>query len=158
MSALQSDGVPHRTWMVPKKGLSGNARGYKPYLIHRFLCKDTGRTVAMHPRFSHTGKRFTLAFVVKCLKYIIELGKSICAVSKKFVVYRKTLSRWMRGFCEQNFNAKWACFFHGDLPREAAGFAPALLRHFRTTGNGNIVSGTASAMVRLQEMFSRRLY
>jgi hypothetical protein len=158
MSALWRHRMPYRTWVVPKKGLSGNLYSYKPYLIHRFLCKSTGRTVAMHPRFSHTAKRYTLAFVVKCLDSIIALGKSIYAVSKMFVLYHKTLSRWMRGFSGHNVNAKWACFFHGDLPRDAAGFAPALLRHFRTMGNGNLEGGTSVAMARLHEDFSCCLY
>ncbi|MBN1759063.1 MAG: helix-turn-helix domain-containing protein [Chitinispirillaceae bacterium] len=145
--------------MVPKKGLSGDPGGYKGILIHRLLCKRTGKTVSMHPRFSHTAKRYTLAFVMECLQYIIELGSSIRATAGHFGIYRSTVRRWMRGFSRHDINAKWACFFHGDLPRKTtAGFAPALLRHFRAMGKGNLEDGTSLAMLRLHDGFSCRLY
>lgn len=145
--------------MVPKKGLSGEPGGYKEFWIHRFLCKKTGKTVSIHPRFSHTGKRYTLAFVVECLQTIIKLGNRISAAAQRYGIYRTTLRRWFHGFSKYDINAKWACFFHGDLPREAtAGFAPALLNRFRTIGNGNLEDGTSLAMVRLHEGFSCRLY
>ena len=114
--------------------------------------------MSVHPRFSHTAKRYTLGFVIKCLDFIIAQGKSIYEVSRMFVVYHKTLSHWVQGFRGHNINAKWACFFHGDLPRDEAGFAPALLRHFRSMGNGNLEDGTSAAMVCLHEGFSCRLY
>jgi len=112
----------------------------------------------MHPRFSHASKRYTLAFVVECLKYIIELGSSISATARQFDLYRPTLRRWFRGFSRRNEIAKWACFFHGDLPRDTSGFAPSLLKQFRSMGNGDIKAGTSLAMVCLHEGFSCRLY
>lgn len=95
---------------------------------------------------------------MECLRYIIELGGSIRAAARRFGMYRSTLRRWERGFSRYNVNAKWACFFHGDLPGDAAGLAPALLRHFRTIGNGNLEGGTSLGMVCLHEGFSCRLY
>jgi len=112
----------------------------------------------MHPRFSHTAKRYTLAFVVECLRYIVELGSSITATARRFDLYRPTLRRWVRGFSRQNEIAKWACFFHGDLPRDTSGLAPSLLKQFRSMGNGDLEAGTSLAMVRLHEEFSCRLY
>jgi hypothetical protein len=95
---------------------------------------------------------------MECLRYIVELGSSITATARRFDLYRPTLRRWERGFSRRNEIAKWACFFHGDLPREAAGLAPALLRHFRTIGNGNLEVGTSLGMVRLHKGFSCGLY
>jgi len=112
----------------------------------------------MHPRFSHTYKRYTLAFVVECLKYIIELGNRIRATARHFDVYRSTVRRWVRGLSHCNVNAKWACFFHGDLPRNDAEVAPLLLKQFRSMGNGELKAGSSLAMVRLHEGFSCRLY
>jgi hypothetical protein len=112
----------------------------------------------VHPRFSPAAKRYTLAFVVECLRYIIELGSSIRAVARRFNVYRTTIRRWVRGFSRYNVNAKWACFFHGDLPRDDSVFAPLLLKQFRSMGNGDLKAGTSLAMVCLYEGFSCRLY
>jgi hypothetical protein len=112
----------------------------------------------MHPRFSHIGKRYTLAFVVECLRYIIELGNRIRATAGHFDVYRSTVRRWVRGFSRCNINAKWACFFHGDLHRDGSEIAPLLLKHFHTMGNDDLAVGSSLAMVCLQEGFSCRLY
>lgn len=112
----------------------------------------------MHPRFSHAGKRYTLAVVIECLENIIELGKSAYVVAKEFVMCHKTPRRWFRGFSRQNEIAKWACFFHGDLPRDSTEFAPLLLKQFRLMGNGDLAAGTSLAMVRLHEEFSCGLY
>jgi transposase-like protein len=150
--------VPYRPWLVKKKGLSGHPDGYLEFLIHRFLCKNTGKTVSMHPRFSHTAKRYTLAFVIECLRYIIELGFSITATARRFDLYRSTLRRWERGLSRQNEIAKWACFFHGDLPRDTSGLASSLLQQCRSMGNGDLEAGTSPAMVCLHEGFSCRLY
>jgi transposase-like protein len=112
----------------------------------------------MHPRFSPAAKRYTLVFVLECLRYIIELGSSIRATARHFGMYRPTLRRWFRGFSRQNEIAKWACFFHGDLPRNDSEVAPSLLKRFRSMGNGDLEAGTSQAMVCLHEGFSCRLY
>jgi hypothetical protein len=112
----------------------------------------------MHPRFSHAGKRYTLTVVIDCLKNIIELRKSAYALSKMFVMCHKTPRRWFQGFSQQNEIAKWACFFHGDLPRDTSGLAPSLLKQFRSMGNGDLEAGTTLAMVRLHDGFSCRFY
>jgi hypothetical protein len=128
------------------------------FLIRRFLCKSTGKTVSMHPRFSHTAKRYTVAFVAECLRYITELGGNTSAAARHFEMYRPTLRRWFRGLSRQNEIAKWACFFHGDLPAATSGFAPSLLKQFHFLGNGDLEAGTSLAMVRLHDGFSCRLY
>jgi hypothetical protein len=112
----------------------------------------------MHPRFAPAGKRYTLAFVIECLRCIIELGTSISATARRFGLCRATLRRWEQGFSRRNEIAKWACFFHGDLPRASAGLAPALLGRFRILGFGDLEIGTSLAMVRLHEGFSCSLY
>lgn len=112
----------------------------------------------MHPQFSHAGKRYILAFVIECLSKLIERGKSLYAVAKCFEVPRQTLRRWCFGLLKRNEIAKWASFFHGGLPEGCTGFAPALLQHFRTIGNGTLERGTSLAMVCLHEGFSRPLY
>lgn len=112
----------------------------------------------MHPRFSHTAKRYSLAFVMGCLKYIVELGSSISATARHFDMYRSTIRHWFRGFSRQNEIAKWACFFHGDLPRDTSGFTLSLLNQFRAMGSGDLEAGTSLAMVCLHEGFSCRLY
>ena len=112
----------------------------------------------MHPRFSPAAKRYTLAFAVECLRYIVELGSSVTATARRFDVYRPTLRRWERGFSRQNEIAKWACFFHGDLPHATSSLALSLLKKFRSMGNGDLEAGTSLAMVCLHEGFSCRLY
>jgi len=112
----------------------------------------------MHPRFSPAAKRYTIAVVMECLRYIIELGSSIRATARHFGLYRSTVRRWFRGFSRQNEIAKWACFFHGDLPRDTSGLAPSLLKQFRLMGTGDLKAGTSLAMVCLHEGFSCRLY
>ena len=95
---------------------------------------------------------------MQCLQHIIELGRSIRATAGHFGIYRSTLRRWERGFSRHNEIAKWAWFFHGDLPRAPSGLGPSLLKRFRTMGTGDLTAGAAAVMICLHEGFCCRLY
>jgi hypothetical protein len=144
--------------MVSKKGLSGSPGGYYRFWIRRFYCKTTGRTVSIHPRFSHSYKRYTLAFVIAGLSALIEEKHSAYGTAKEFGLPRQTLHRWNNSLTDVNIAAKWACFFHGGLPSPDTDFSTALLKFFRKSGNGDQPKGTALAMVCLHEGFSCSLY
>lgn len=166
MPALQRAELSHRAWVVPKKGLSGDAdTGFRELWIKRFFCKGTGRTVSVHPRFSHFFKRFVLAFVIEGLIAIIERGRSVYSVSNDSGVSGRTLRRWRDGFAGAAA-AKYACFTPRlDSGATMSGLSPPrrslpdlLFSYFRQAGNGDIVMGTVMGMVRLWERFSRPLY
>jgi len=113
----------------------------------------------MHPRFSHARKRYTLGFVIECLRLIVDSGKCVYTVAKEFVLYHRTVQRWLLGFSTYNEPAKWDCFVSGwQSPRDGPELAPVLLQHFRTIGKNNLEHGTSLAMLRLHDGFSCRLY
>jgi hypothetical protein len=144
--------------VVPKKGLSGDAdTSFREFWIKRFLCKRTGRTVSVHPRFSHFFKRFVLARVIKCLVGILERGRSIYSESKDSGVSGRTLRRWRDGFAGAAA-AKYACFAMSGLSPPRRSLPDLLFSYFRQAGNGDIVMGAVMGMVCLWERFSRPLY
>lgn len=148
-----------RAWVVLKKGLSGDHEaGYRPYWVKRYLCVRTGRTVSIHPRFSHFQKRFILAFVIERLTAVIEAGRSIYSESKRTGVSERTLRRWRDGFGTGESAAKHACFAATGLSPPGQPLPALLFSYFRRTGSGDILTGAAVGMVRLWERFSRPLY
>jgi len=145
--------------VVFKKGLSGDDRtGFREIWIKRFLCKRTGKTVSIHPRFSHFLKRFVLAFVIERLIAIIEEGRSVYSESKRTGVSPRTLRRWRDGFTTGESAAKRACFFLSGLSPPGRSLPALMFSYFRRTGSGDILTGAAVGMVRLWERFSRPLY
>jgi len=144
--------------VVPKKGLSGDdGAGFREFWIKRFFCKMTGRTVSVHPRFSHFFKRFVLAFVIEGLLAIIERGRSVYSVSKDSGVSGRTLRRWRDGFAGAAV-AKYACFSMSGLSPPRGSLPDLLFSYFRQAGNGDMVMGAVMGMVCLWERFSRPLY
>jgi transposase-like protein len=151
--------MPCGTRVVLKKGLSGDARTvYRELWIRRFLCRRTGRTVSVHPRFSHFFKRYLLAFVIERLIAIIEQGRSAYSESKRTGVSSRTLRRWRKSFSEADAAAKRACFTESGLSPPERPLAVVLFDYFRCAGSGDISTGAAWGMVRLWERFSRPLY
>jgi len=145
--------------VVLKKGLSGDAGiGYLELWIKRFLCRRTGRTVSVHPRFSHIHKRYLIAFVIERLIAIIEQGRSTYSESKRTGVSSRTLRRWRKSFSETDATAKRACFAQSGLSPPERPLAVVLFDYFRHTGSGDVVTGAALGMVRLWQRFSRPLY
>jgi hypothetical protein len=145
--------------VVLKKGLSGDERaGFKEYWIKRFLCNRTGKTVSVHPRFSHFYKRFVLAFVIERLVGITEGGHSVYAESKRFGVSPRTLRRWRSCFTSSNSVAKHACFVASGLSPPEQQLSATMFSYFRTLESGDIFAGAALGMVRLWERFSCPLY
>jgi hypothetical protein len=145
--------------VVLKKGLSGDDRtGYRAFWIRRFLCRRTGRTVSVHPRFSHFFKRYHLAFVIEHLRAIIEQGRSVYSESKRTGVSSRTLRRWRNSFSEAHTVSKYACFGTSGLSPPARPLGTVMFDYFRCAGNGDIATGAAKGMVRLWELFSRTLY
>jgi hypothetical protein len=151
--------MPYRPWMVLKKGLSGDARsGFRPFWIRRFLCKHTGRTVSVHPRFSHFFKRFLLSFVIGRIVAITEQGRTAYRESKDTGVSQRTLHRWCNSFSTSETTAKYACFSPSGVSSAGPSMASLLFNSFRRTGSGDVCRGAAMGMVRLWEGFSRSLY
>jgi len=159
MPALREERVPCRTWVVLKKGVSGDERaGFQEFWIKRLLCKMTGKTVSIHPRFSHFLKRFVLAFVIERLRAIIEDGRSVYSESKRTGVSSRTLRRWRDGFTTGESAAKHACFVTSGLSPPGQQLAALMFSYFRHEGSGDILTGAALGMVRLWTRFSRPLY
>jgi len=159
MPALQRAELSHRAWVVPKKGMSGDAdTGFREFWIRRFFCKSTGRTVSVHPRFSHFFKRFVLSFVIEGLLAIIERGCSVYSVSKDSGVSGRTLRRWRDGFTTGAAVAKYACFTMSGLSPPMRLLPDLMFSYFRRAGNGDMVTGAVMGMVRLWERFSSPLY
>jgi len=159
MPALQRAELSHRAWVVPKKGMSGDAdTGFREFWIRRFFCKSTGRTVSVHPRFSHFFKRFVLSFVIEGLLAIIERGCSVYSVSKDSGVSGRTLRRWRDGFVSGAAAAKYACFTMSGLSPPMRLLPDLMFSYFRRAGNGDMVTGAVMGMVRLWERFSSPLY
>jgi hypothetical protein len=166
MPAVWRAELSDRAWVVPKKGLSGDDNtGFREFWIKRFFCKSTGRTVSVHPRFSHFFKRFVIAFVIRCLVEILERGRSVYSETKRSGVSGRTLRRWRNGFAGAAA-AKYACFAPRlDSGTTMSGLSPPrgsmpdfLFGYFRQAGNGDMVRGAVTGMVRLWERFSQPLY
>ena len=151
--------MPDRSWVVLKKGLSGDeSTGFREFWVRRFLCKRTGLTVSIHPRFSHFFKRYILAFVIERVIAIIEGGRSIYSESKRTGVSPRTLRRWRDGFSNAATAAKHACF-RGAGPSPPERSLPGVMfEYFRWIGGDDLPTGAAMGMVRLWEDFSRALY
>jgi hypothetical protein len=159
VSALWSGELPCRAWVVSKKGLSGDEQaGFHKYWIKRFLCQRTGKTVSVHPRFSHFYKRFVLAFVIERLIGITEGGHSIYSESKRFGVSPRTLRRWRNGFTASNTVVKHACFVASGLSPPDQQLSATLFSYFRSVESCDIFTGAALGMVYLWERFSHPLY
>ena len=93
-----------------RKGLSGASCGYHPFWIRRFYCKNTRKTIAMHPGFSHTRKRYILQHVISAIADILEKFIAISQIVLNLQVPRQTLKRWAHSFSTMNCEAKKICF------------------------------------------------
>jgi len=135
-----------------RKGLSGHPAGYLPFFIRRFLCSVTGRTVSVHPLFSHTRKRYTLQFALDSAGLLSDKAESIRSASTRLKTCRSNVSRWRRGIFSTAKEAKWVCFFHGDLPR------PATLKDLLFSWFECCLAKAALGMSHLKEQFKSDLY
>jgi hypothetical protein len=128
-----------------------------PLMICRFLCKSTGRTVSMHPDFSHFYKRYSLSLVLRVLEAVIALGHSIRRTANGAGVSRRSAKRWVQGLTGDNSLSKSLCFFRSAAV-SVDRFGSLLLKHFRHTGEGSLERGAAQGMLRLAAEYSCRLY
>jgi hypothetical protein len=144
-------------WWFEKKGLSGGKNGYLPFFIKRFRCKKTGKTVSVHPIFSHSHKRYLLSFVIDCLKQLIGQGHSIYTVAREKQVPRRTLKRWKQSFTKSHTETKRIAFFPSGLPPDSS-LGTAMLSYFRSIACGDVYKGAALGMVCLHNGFSCPLY
>jgi len=141
-----------------RKGLTDiSSTDYRPFFIYRYLCKGTGRTISMHPDFSHSYKRFTLESVLLVLQQHLIEEESIYRLCRENGYYLSTLRRWLRGFgCD--FESKRLCFLPFSTASPGKGFTTELFRYFISSGGSNISAGAALGMVRLHREFNRSLY
>jgi hypothetical protein len=126
-------------------------------LIKRFLCKATGKTVSVHPTFSHSHKRYLLSFVIDCLSQLLEHQRSIYSVALEKKIYRQTLRRWKESFTNAQTETKRVCIhMSGQPPGSTLG--TALLSYFRSLACGDVYKGAALGMLCLSNSFSCLLY
>ncbi len=139
-----------------RKGLSGAEDGFLPFWIRRFYCKTTRKTVSMHPRFSHTRKRYVLQHVIAYLSAILDKAIEMLQETSRVQVPRQTLKRWLHSFSNMHSEAKRICYHLTGPPQDCLG--KQMLCHFRKTGTGTLCDNAATAMVCLFEEFYRPLY
>lgn len=139
-----------------RKGLSGAECGYVPFWIRRFFCKNTGRTISIHPRFSHTRKRYTLQHVINCLTQIIENLMNISLVVSTFKVPRQTLKRWSYNFSNAHSETKRICYRLNGPPGTSLG--QQIFDYFRKMETGTLIENLRNCMVLLFEEFYTPLY
>lgn len=139
-----------------RKGLSGAVCDYVPFWIRRFYCKNTGKTVSMHPGFSHTRKRYIFKDVINCLKYIIDNLMKISQVVSTFKIPRQTLKRWSYDFSNAHSETKRICYRLNGPPECSLG--QQILDHFRKMETGTLYENAISCMVYLSEEFYAPLY
>jgi hypothetical protein len=124
--------------------------------VKRFLCKKTGKTVSLHPLFSHAKKRYYLPFVIDCICLLFEKLLTLSSTSKKCEVPRQTLADWKRNFSDCHTEAKRICFSLHTGPPEH--LVQKLFSCFRNNENADIYKGAATGMVRLHSDFKAALY
>lgn len=139
-----------------KKGLSGHPDGFLEFWVKRFLCKKTGKTISVHPAFSHVKKQYYLPFVIDCMCLLLEKLLSINAVSRQCGVPRQTLASWKNSFSGSHIEAKGICFSHHTGPPEQ--LSQWMLNYFRNHESADIYKGAVFGMVRLREDYGAALY
>jgi len=126
------------------------------FWVKRFLCKKTGRTVSVHPVFSHIKKQYYLPYVIDCMCLLFEKLLAISAVSRQCGVPRQTLASWKKSFSGSFTEAKRICFSHHTGPPEL--LPHLMLSYFRNHKSADIYKGAALGMVHLHEAFGAALY
>lgn len=139
-----------------RKGLGGTECGFLSFWIRRFFCKTVRRTVSIHPRFSHTRKRYSLQHVLLCFIYLLETPIKASKVAAMTQVPRQTLGRWWHSFSNMHSEAKRICYNLRGPPADCLG--KQMLCHFSTTGTELLYDNAATAMICLFEGFNRPLY
>lgn len=139
-----------------RKGLSGVEPVSHEIFIKRILCKVTGKTISIHPIFSHVRKWYHLSFVIDCLVKLFEKAHSLSTTAKEMRVPRQTLNRWKNSFATKQNEAKQICFT--DTGQNSTSLPHKMFSYFRKHDSGSLSSGAAAAMVHLQELYNASLY
>ena len=149
---LKHHGSYERVEMV-----SGYSSKYGSFLIYRFLCRTTGRTIQMIPDFAPARKRFLLQCVISVLeKYFLD-GVSRYELYQSNDLHKSTLKRWLRGFARHD-STKRLCFLPYSTASPGADFCRQMLIFFKGTGNGDAALGAATGLLRLNKEFCCSLY
>jgi len=138
------------------KRLSGHEPVSHEIFIKRILCKITGKTISIHPIFSHARKWYYLPLVIDCLVKLFEKAHSLSTTAKEMGVPRQTLSRWKNTFATKQNEAKQICFT--DTGQNGISLPLKMLSYFRRHESGSLSRGAAAAMVHLQELYNASLY
>jgi len=139
-----------------RKALSGHEPVSHELFIKRILCKITGKTISVHPIFSHARKWYSLSFVIDCLVKLFENALDLSTTANEMRVPRQTLSRWKKTFATKQNEAKQICFT--DTGQNGIPLPLKMLSYFRGYESGSLYSGAAVAMVHLQELYNASLY
>lgn len=150
-----SDCLIGHSWYA-RKGLSGADCDYVPFWIRRFYCKNTGKTISMHPCFSHTRKRYTFQHVIDCLTRMIENLVKVSQIVSSSEVPRQTLNRWFYGFSSTNCETKRICYRLNGPPESSLGMQ--IFDYFRKMETGTLIENLRNGMVLLFEEFYTPLY
>ncbi len=144
-------------WYKRVELVTGYDKRYGPFYIYRFLCKNSGSTISMHPDFCAAYKRFLLEYVITLLEQNLVDGKSIYELCNKHSIQKQTLKRWKKGFLA-NEPAKRICFLPRSTAPPGIAFLKELLIFFITTGHGNAAQGAVWGLLRFYHGFSCSLY
>jgi len=110
----------------------------------------------MHPRFSHTRKRYILQHVIQCFRHILENIITISQIALNLQVPRQTLKRWQHSFSHKHCEAKRICFRLTGPPQDCLG--QQILSYFGTVKTGTHLENVVRGMVCLFEEFFSPLY
>lgn len=83
------------------------------YFIHRFYCKNTGKTISLLPDFLHPRKRYTQRFVNSVFDRILGSGDSSKKTGRDMRIYFQTILKWLANF-SKNRHQKSLCFSFFD--------------------------------------------
>lgn len=137
--------------------VTGYDKKYGGFYIYRFLCKNSGRTLSMHPDFCAAYKRHLLEYVIYLLEEYILKEKNLYQLCNEHSLYRRTLKRWLNGF-QTNETAKRIAVLPRSTGPPGLAFLKELFLNFVKCGKGNSARGAASVMVRLFHDFSCHVY
>ncbi len=145
-------------WYERLELVSGFSRLYGDFYIYRYICKNTDKTISMHPDFSHAWKQYVFDFVIFCLCERFLFGKTQEAVSFQMDVPLRTLRRWEYGLCDNEL-IKRLCFFPpGSDPHAIQSKRDLIKRLLQPDSDEDEVSYAATIMVRLEHEFQCKLY
>jgi transposase-like protein len=145
--------------VVQTKGIWDGTAAARPFKIQRYLCKHSGKTISLHPQFSQSRKRYPLSTAMPALGALMWHARSVRGVAAAAGVARSTVSRWRRGMGRHEQQKRQSIpGLCGGADPPGTSFVRVLLDAIVLLGGGELVDGTAQAMLCLAHAFDRPLY